>query len=113
MEGVGKLPGKVTGGWELPLQRAPRCCGRGKSVAWDGGRGAGSWGTAWAFWVGTLQVKEPHAGTAEILGRGSRSNVWAGSVCDGAAVGLQIGLKLRRARCLTQRGSLASAPEPR
>lgn len=108
---MGKLPGKVTGGYEL-LQRMPRWWGRGESVAWSGGQGAGSCETAWAFWVGTLQVKEPHAGAAEILGRGSRRNVWAGCVCGGAAAGLQTGLKLRRARCLTQRGSLTSAPEP-
>lgn len=56
----------------------PRWWGRGESVAWSGGQGPGSCETAWAFWVGTLQVKEPHAGAAEILGRGSRRNVWAG-----------------------------------
>ena len=41
--------------------------GRERNLEW--GPGAGSWGTAWALWVGAFQVKEPRAGAAETLGR--------------------------------------------
>ena len=113
-ERVGTLPGKVTGGLELPLQRAPRQWGRGEGVTWSGGRGLvpgellGPSGLGLSRWRSPVLVQQRH--WVDVQRKPEHRLGWPCVWWGGT--GLQTGLELRRARCLTQRGSLASAPEP-